>query len=84
MFLMDYILQVRLPFLIVHGEEDKVTDPSMSKLLYSSTKSLDKTLKLYPNMCHGLTYGEAPKHIELVFVGIIEYLGKRTKTHREI
>ena len=78
MFLMDYILQVRFPFLIVHGEEDKLTDPSMSKLLYSSARSLDKTLKLYPNMWHGLTNGEPLDHIELVFSDIIAWLGKRS------
>jgi len=70
--------EVMLPFLIVHGEDDKVTDPSVSKLLYASAKSLDKTLKLYPNMWHGLTYGEPPEHIELVFSDIIAWLGKRS------
>nr|ABR16349.1 unknown [Picea sitchensis] len=70
--------EVMLPFLIVHGEDDRVTDPSVSKLLYASAKSLDKTLKLYPNMWHGLTYGEPPEHIELVFSDIIAWLGKRS------
>ena len=78
MLLMNYILQVSFPFLIVHGEEDKVTDPSVSKLLYASSKSLDKTLKLYPKMWHGLTYAEPPEHIELVFSDIVAWLGKRS------
>jgi len=72
--------EVSLPFLILHGEEDKVTDPSVSQLLYSSAKSTDKTLKLYPNMWHGLTYGEPPEHIELVFSDIIAWLGQRIVT----
>jgi acylglycerol lipase len=70
--------EVRLPFLVLHGEDDKVTDSSVSKLLYASSKSLDKTLKLYPNMWHGLTYGEPPESIELVFSDIIAWLGKRS------
>ena len=72
-------MQVRFPFLIVHGEDDKVTDPSVSKLLYSSAKSSDKTLKLYPDMWHGLTYGEPLEHIDLVFSDIIAWLGERSE-----
>jgi len=70
--------EVSLPFLIVHGEADKVTDPSVSKLLYASAKSVDKTLKLYPDMWHGLTYGEPAGHIELVFSDIVAWLGIRS------
>ncbi|XP_031485858.1 caffeoylshikimate esterase-like isoform X2 [Nymphaea colorata] len=69
--------EVSLPFLIVHGEEDHVTDPSVSKLLYESAPSSDKTLKLYPNMWHYLTSGESPENIELVFSDIISWLNKQ-------
>lgn len=71
--------EVSLPFLIVHGQDDKVTDPSVSQLLYSSAKSSDKTLKLYPDMWHGLTFGEPPEHVELVFSDIIAWLGERSE-----
>lgn len=70
--------QVSLPFLVLHGEEDKVTDPSVSELLYASAESCDKTLKLYPKMWHGLTYGEPPEHTEVVFSDIIAWLDKRS------
>ena len=79
MVLMNYLMQVSLPFLIVHGEADRVTDPSVSKLLYASAKSVDRTLKLYPNMWHGLTFGEPPENTELVFSDIIAWLGKRSE-----
>ena len=72
-------MQVRFPFLIVHGEDDNVTDPSVSKLLYASAKCSDKTLKLYPDMWHGLTYGEPLEHIDLVFSDIIAWLGERSE-----
>ncbi|GMH13343.1 hypothetical protein Nepgr_015184 [Nepenthes gracilis] len=69
--------EVSLPFLIVHGGDDKVTDPSISKLLYESASSTDKTFKLYPGMWHALTYGELLENIDLVFKDIIGWLDKR-------
>jgi predicted esterase len=35
------------PFLVLHGKEDKVTDPKLSQALYDESKSKDKTIKLY-------------------------------------
>uniref|UniRef100_K3ZNU2 Serine aminopeptidase S33 domain-containing protein n=1 Tax=Setaria italica TaxID=4555 RepID=K3ZNU2_SETIT len=64
--------QVSLPFLIVHGGADKVTDPSVSELLYRPT------LKLYPGMWHALTSGESPNNIWTVFQDIIAWLDHRS------
>lgn len=72
--------ELMLPFLILHGEDDKITDPSASKLVYASAKSTDKTLKLYPDMWHGLAYGEPPEHTELVFSDMIGWLDERSAT----
>src|SRR4051812_45301269 len=47
-----------LPILILHGREDKVTDPECSRLLFEQAKSTDKTLKLYDNSYHCLLAGE--------------------------
>lgn len=69
--------EVSLPFIIVHGGDDKVTDPSVSKLLYESASSSDKTFKLYPGMWHGLTSGEPSENIDLVFGDIVGWLDKR-------
>lgn len=71
------VKQVRLPFLVTHGEEDIVTDPLVSKLLYEKASSTDKTLKLYPGMWHSLTYGELPENIDVVFSDIIGWLDQR-------
>ncbi|KAF3786385.1 Caffeoylshikimate esterase [Nymphaea thermarum] len=68
--------EVSLPFLVVHGEEDRITDPSVSKLLFDSASSTDKTLKLYPGMWHALTSGEPPENIKLVFSDITGWLEK--------
>eukprot|EP01018_Ginkgo_biloba_P020828 Gb_12901 [translate_table: standard] len=70
--------EVTLPFLVLHGEADIVTDPAVSKLLYESAQSFDKTLKLYPDMWHGLTFGEPSEHTQLVFSDLIAWLDKRS------
>ncbi|XP_042465340.1 caffeoylshikimate esterase-like [Zingiber officinale] len=75
--------QVSLPFLIVHGGDDIVTDPSVSKLLYDTALSKDKTFKLYPGMWHALTSAEPPESIDLVFSDIIAWLDERTLTSSE-
>lgn len=72
--------QVSLPFLIVHGGADKVTDPSVSELLYRSAASQDKTLKLYPGMWHALTSGESPDNIHAVFQDIVAWLDHRSSS----
>lgn len=68
---------VTIPFLIVHGEDDKVTDPMTSKLLYENASSTDKTFKLYPGMWHALTYGEFPENTDIVFADIISWINER-------
>ena len=68
-----------MPFLVVHGGDDKVTDPSVSKLLYESAESKDKTFKLYPGMWHSLTYGELPENVDTVFSDIVAWLEERVE-----
>ncbi|GFY82221.1 alpha/beta-Hydrolases superfamily protein [Actinidia rufa] len=69
--------EVSLPFLIVHGGDDKVTDPAASKLLFESARSEDKIFKLYPGMWHALTYGELPENTDIVFADIVLWLNDR-------
>lgn len=69
--------QVALPFIVLHGEDDKVTDPGGSEQLCNVASSADKTLKLYPGMWHGLLYGEPLENIEIVFRDVISWLEKR-------
>lgn len=54
-----------------------MTDKAVSKLLYDSASSPDKTLKLYPGMWHGLLYGEPPENLDIVFSDIINWLDNR-------
>lgn len=71
-------MQVTLPFFVLHGEADIVTDPEVSRALYDKASSRDKTIKLYPGMWHGLTSGEPDDNIEVVFSDIISWFDKRT------
>lgn len=72
------VTEVTIPFLVLHGEDDSVTDPAISQHLYVKSVSLDKTLKLYPGMWHGLTFGEPQENADLVFGDIINWLDERT------
>ncbi|OIW12783.1 hypothetical protein TanjilG_24716 [Lupinus angustifolius] len=71
--------EVSIPFLIVHGEEDRVTDASVSRELYNMASSKDKTLKMYPGMWHGVLYGEPPENLNIVFTDIIHWLEEKTQ-----
>lgn len=63
---------------MVHGEADTVTDPEVSTALYERASSLDKTIKLYPEMWHALTSGEPDDNVELVFSDIVVWLDKHS------
>lgn len=63
-----------MPLLILHGEADIVTDPSVSKALYKKARSSDKKLNLYKDACHSLLEGEPDEMIIQVFNDIISWL----------
>ncbi|KAJ7287891.1 hypothetical protein O6H91_14G040800 [Diphasiastrum complanatum] len=65
--------EVTIPFLIVHGELDVVTDPDGCKALYARASSTDKTMHIYEGMWHQLV-GEPPENMEKVFGEIYKWL----------
>ncbi|CAN6355468.1 unnamed protein product [Urochloa humidicola] len=75
----DNLSEVRMPFLVLHGEADTVTDPEVSRTLYERSASTDKTIKLYPGMWHGLTAGEPDENVELVFSDILTWLNQHSR-----
>ncbi|KAJ0511094.1 putative 2-acylglycerol O-acyltransferase [Helianthus annuus] len=79
MGLEDSLSKVTLPFFVLRGEADTVTDPEVSRALYEQASSEDKTIKLYPGMWHGLTSGEPDHNIDIVFGDIISWLDKRSE-----
>jgi alpha-beta hydrolase superfamily lysophospholipase len=44
--------ELSLPVLIMQGTEDRISDPSSSKMLYDGVGSKDKTMKLYEGFYH--------------------------------
>ena len=71
-------LQVSLPLLILHGEADIVTDPSVSKALYEKASSSDKKLNLYKDAYHSLLEGEPDEIIIQVFNDILSWLDEHS------
>lgn len=74
-------MQVSLPLLILHGEADTVTDPSVSTLLHKKASSSEKELKLYKNAYHSLLEGEPDEVILEVFNDIIDWLDDYSSKH---
>lgn len=66
--------EVSLPLLILHGAADKMTDPSVSKVLYEKSKSVDKQLKIYEDAYHAILEGEPDETIFQVLDNIISWL----------
>lgn len=78
MSLEESLSEITVPFFVLHGEADTVTDPEISRALYERASTEDKTIKLYPGMWHGLTSGEPDDNVEIVFSDIIAWLDKRS------
>ncbi|CAL9240996.1 unnamed protein product [Arabidopsis halleri] len=69
--------KVSLPLLILHGDADKVTDPTVSKFLHEHAISQDKTLKLYPGGYHCILEGDTDENIFTVINDIVAWLDAR-------
>jgi alpha-beta hydrolase superfamily lysophospholipase len=63
-----------LPFLVLHGLSDQITDPRFSQEFYDESPSNDKTIRLYQGMWHALTAGEADEDIDRVFDDVIQWI----------
>ena len=69
---------VRLPFLVVHGSADVVTDPGVSRELYDAAESGDKEIKIYDGLMHSLLFGETDENVGLVRKDILAWLNQRS------
>ncbi|KAK8292877.1 hypothetical protein V6Z11_D06G149200 [Gossypium hirsutum] len=78
--LSEKLRDVSIPFLVVHGSADVVTDPEVSRTLYKEASSQDKTLKIYEGMWHSLLFGEPDENIEIVRTDILSWLDDRCNT----
>ena len=66
---------IEIPFLLMHGTADLVTDVAGSRELHARARSTDKTLELYEGLYHDLLH-EPEK--EQVTADLIEWLAART------
>ncbi|KAL0318946.1 UNVERIFIED_CONTAM: putative abhydrolase domain-containing protein DDB [Sesamum angustifolium] len=73
-FLQQNLSKLTVPFLVLHGTTDSVTDPTASQKLYDEASSTDKTINLYEGLLHDLLF-EPEK--EEITESIIAWLNSR-------
>ncbi|XP_059460279.1 uncharacterized protein LOC132189555 [Corylus avellana] len=73
-YLMRNFRSVRVPFFVLHGTADKVTDPLASQDLYKEAASKLKNIKLYDGFLHDLLF--EPEREEIA-KDIITWMEKR-------
>ncbi|KAL3374237.1 hypothetical protein AABB24_005946 [Solanum stoloniferum] len=73
-YLQQNLCKLTVPFLVLHGSDDAVTDPEGSKKLYEEASSTDKSIKLYKGLLHDLLF-ELER--EEIMQEIIDWLNQR-------
>lgn len=73
-YLQQNLRKLRVPFQVLHGTADSITDPDASQKLYEQASSTDKTIKLYEGFAHDLLF--EPKR-EDITRNIIQWLNSR-------
>lgn len=73
-YLTRNLRSVTIPFLVLHGTGDRVTDPLASQDLYNEAASRDKDIKLYEGFLHDLLFEPERDEIE---VDIINWMERR-------
>ncbi|KAF3446393.1 hypothetical protein FNV43_RR11572 [Rhamnella rubrinervis] len=79
-YLMRNFKSVTIPFLVLHGTADRVTDPLASQDLYNEAASTFKDIKLYDGFLHDLLF--EPEREEIA-QDIIDWMVKRLNTGLE-
>ncbi|KAH7529291.1 hypothetical protein FEM48_Zijuj05G0168900 [Ziziphus jujuba var. spinosa] len=73
-FLQQNLRKLRVPFFVLHGTADNVTDPEGSQKLYAEAASTDKTIKLFDGFLHDLLF--EPERDDIM-QDIIEWMNQR-------
>ncbi|XP_057962651.1 caffeoylshikimate esterase [Malania oleifera] len=76
-YLSSRLWDVEIPFIVLHGSADTVTDPEVSRALYEEARSRDKSMKIYDGMMHSLLFGETDENVEIVRRDILTWLENR-------
>uniref|UniRef100_A0ACD5VNH7 Uncharacterized protein n=1 Tax=Avena sativa TaxID=4498 RepID=A0ACD5VNH7_AVESA len=72
-FLLHNLKKVTVPFMVLHGTADRVTDPLASQDLYNEAASRHKDLRLYEGFLHDLLF--EPERNEIA-ADIIEWMDR--------
>lgn len=70
-YLLQNLNKLTVPFYVMHGSDDCITDPKGSLKLYEEASSTDKTIQLFEGLLHDLLF--EPER-EVIVKGIIEWL----------
>ncbi|XP_040873899.1 monoacylglycerol lipase isoform X1 [Glycine max] len=73
-YLQRNLRKLRVPFFVLHGTADSVTDPIASQKLYVEASSSDKTIRLYDGFLHDLLF--EPER-DAITQDIIQWLNNR-------
>lgn len=55
-----HLLSMKVPFLLLHGEMDRICNPKGSQMLFDQAPVQDKTFKRFPSAFHNL-FRELPE-----------------------
>ncbi|CAM6106073.1 unnamed protein product [Calypogeia fissa] len=55
-FLQNNFEKVTIPFFVLHGSDDKITDPTGSQDLYQKASSEQKSIQIYEGLLHDLLF----------------------------
>ncbi|XP_077236208.1 uncharacterized protein LOC143877834 isoform X1 [Tasmannia lanceolata] len=75
-YLQQNLGKITIPFLVLHGTADTVTDSEASQKLYEEASSTDKSIKLYEGFLHDLLF--EPER-EAITKDIIDWLNFKLK-----
>ncbi|KAL2555348.1 alpha/beta-hydrolase superfamily protein [Forsythia ovata] len=73
-YLQKNLSRLTVPFFVLHGIADSVTDPKASEKLYDEASSTDKTIKLYEGCLHDLLFEPEREEIK---DSIVSWLNSR-------
>ena len=80
-YLMRNLKSVNVPFLVLHGTADAVTDPLASQDLYSEAASKFKNIRLYEGFLHDLLF--EPER-EMIGCDIIRWMGEMLQRRKTV
>jgi alpha-beta hydrolase superfamily lysophospholipase len=70
--------ELRVPFLLMHGRDDQIVDPTGSQRFFAAATAPDRAFCLYPGLYHEI-FNEVDR--ERVFQDIESWLTQRTDAH---